>query len=61
MLKTKGGICKSNFTHEQDLNGHIASVHEGKKQFKCDTCDAKFTQKQSVKKHIATIHERKHI
>ena len=38
------------------MNGHIASVHEGKKPFKCDTCVASFTRKPNLNKHIVSAH-----
>ena len=49
-------ICSVYFTKKNNLNGHIASVHEGKKPFKCDTCDASFTSKQNLNKHIVSAH-----
>ena len=39
--------------------GHIAAIHEGKKQFKCGICDKQFASKQGMKGHIATSHEGK--
>ena len=41
------------------MKGHIATIHEGKKKFKCDICSSKFTSKQSMNIHIAVIHEGK--
>ena len=41
------------------MNRHIASVHEGKKPFKCDTCDARFALMHHLKSHIASVHEKK--
>ena len=38
------------------LNHHVAIVHEGEKQFKCDICNAQFTSKYGMKGHIAAIH-----
>ena len=43
------------------MKGHIATIHEGKKQFKCDICNAEFTSKHGMKGHIAAIHEGKKI
>ena len=38
-------ICDASFTRKQNLNPHIASVHEGRKQsFKCSICDSSFTR-----------------
>ena len=40
-----------------DLNLHIASVHEGKKPFKCEICDDQFKLKHELNEHIASVHE----
>ena len=40
-----------------NLNTHIATVHEEMKPFKCDLCNAKFTSKQSLNRHIDSVHE----
>ena len=42
-----------------DLNEHIASVHEGKKPFKCDKCEVYFGLKYDLNLHIASVHEGK--
>ena len=41
------------------LKGHIESVHEGKKLFKCKICDSSFTQKRYMNRHIESVHEGK--
>ena len=51
--------CKKQYTRKQDLQRHIASVHEGLKPFSCQSCDSKFPNNQNLKKHIATVHEGK--
>ena len=38
---------------------HVASVHEGKKPFKCDVCGYRLSQKGSLKRHVASVHEGK--
>ena len=35
------------------MNVHIATVHQGKKPFKCEICHAAFGEKSKMKKHIA--------
>ena len=45
------------FGQKSSLNKHAATVHERKKQFKCDLCNAQFITKQSMKVHISTVHE----
>ena len=41
------------------MNRHIASVHEGKKQFKCELCDHSFNQNAHMKTHVTSVHEGK--
>ena len=41
------------------MNGHIASVHDGKKPFKCRNCDKSFSQKGHMNKHVLTVHQGK--
>ena len=41
------------------LNSHVASVHEGKKPFKCEICTATFMQKGGLNSNVALIHEGK--
>ena len=53
------GICDAEFGQREDLDRHVAIVHEGKKPFKCDICYAQFTSKHGMKGHIATIHDGK--
>ena len=36
------------------VNVHIASIHEGKKPFRCEICDQHFTQKGHIDKHITS-------
>ena len=39
------------------MNQHVATVHEGKKPFKCDICNFSCSQKSNMKKHVAAVHE----
>ena len=41
------------------MNGHIESVHEGKKSFKCNVCDTAFSEKSKLNGHIESVHEGK--
>ena len=36
---------------------HIHTVHEGHKDFNCETCGKSFTHESSLKKHIRIVHE----
>ena len=62
--------CSSSFTTKYNLNRHIsinherkkmhiASVHEGKKPFKCQICDYSCTQKTDMTHHVSFVHEKK--
>ena len=48
----------TNFAHKQLLKKHVASVHEGKKPFKCDLW-SQLARKYHLKKHLALVHEKK--
>ena len=39
------------------MNGHIATIHDEIKSFKCDICDVKFGYKFTLNKYVATVHE----
>ena len=40
-------------------NRHIATVHQGERNFQCHLCGYNFTDKGNMKKHILTVHEGK--
>ena len=44
---------------QSNIKRHLASVHEGKKPFKCDICDYICSQKMDMNRHIASVHEGK--
>ena len=52
MKDFKCNICDASFAQKAHLNGHMASVHEGKKPFKCSIYDASFAEKISRKEAI---------
>ena len=39
------------------MKSHVASIHEGKKAFKCGICDERFSQNGSLKRHMISRHE----
>ena len=41
------------------MKGHIATVHEGNKKFKCNICNDNFGYKFVLNKHFVTVNERK--
>ena len=47
------------FGQKGHLNKHVARVHEGKKQFKCNICDSMFGVKGKLNVHVATVHAMK--
>ena len=49
---------KNKFTRKDNLNIHIATVHEEMKPFKCDICKAEFRHKVNLNTHIAKVHEK---
>ena len=55
----KCDICDYSFSQKDNLQRHLASVHEKKKPFKCDNCDYSFSEKGSLKKHLESVHEKK--
>ena len=43
---------------KSDLKGHIASIHEGIKTFKCEVCDFKTAKKINIINwHAQSVHE----
>ena len=39
------------------MNTYVATIHEGKKQNKCDICNAEFGEKGDLNRHVAIVHE----
>ena len=39
------------------MRSHIKAIHEGPKDYKCESCDESFSRALSLKKHIRTIHD----
>ena len=39
------------------LKRHTHTVHEGHKDYKCESCGKSFSQTSALKNHIYTIHE----
>ena len=60
-------ICDSNFDYVNQMEKHFATVHGGKKPFKCEICNHNVSQKGNVsvnyhhhlEKHIVVVHEEK--
>ena len=45
----------NHFFNKQELSQHKNTVHEGRKDHKCNSCGNSFTHPQSLKKHIYSI------
>ena len=54
--KKKCDICEKSFSRK-DLKKHISAIHEGCKDYKCDTCDKQFSSARDLTSHIHKIHE----
>ena len=46
------------FYDNGDLKKHIHTVHEGKKDYKCESCGKSFSKRNYLDKHICTNHDR---
>ena len=57
--KESQNLIKESSTEESLQVSAAASVHEGKKPFKCDSCDDSFHLKDTLQQHVATVHDRK--
>ena len=54
--KYKCKFCSKSYAHQEGMNNHIRTVHEGVK-YQCEFCEKKFTQSNNLKLHIAKQHE----
>ena len=50
-------VVGKSFSRPDRLKKHIHTVHEGYKDYKCESCSKSFSHSQSLKTHIYTIHE----
>ena len=56
-------ICDSDFAYQDELDGHVASIHKGnvsficeKKTLQCVKCDACFKTNFALKRHVEKAH-----
>ena len=49
--------CDKSFSEAHQLNRHIHTVHEGRKDHKCESCGKSFTEAATLKHHIHRVHE----
>ena len=40
------------------LNGHVQTIHESMKLFKCPFCSIKYPKQSKLKKHVNKVHEK---
>ena len=45
------------FSQSSSLNTHKRTVHEGHKDYNCESCGKSVTSSQSLRNHIRTVHE----
>ena len=50
-------LCLADFSRSENLDFHIATVHEGKKPFKCHDCNSNFSRNAELTKHRIINHE----
>ena len=50
-------ILAKSFSIKDTLKKHIHIVHEGHKDYKCESCRKSSSQAGYMKKHIHTVHE----
>ena len=48
--------CGDNFGNKKELKGHVLSVHEGKKVYRCTICNACFVKASRMKRHMVLSH-----
>ena len=46
-----------NLSLNQEISRHTKTVHEGQRNYKCESCEKSYVQSGYLKKHIKTIHE----
>ena len=45
------------YHEKRGLNGHIKSIHENLRGFKCDKCEKQFNLIGSLNEHVKSVHE----
>ena len=50
-------LCETNLSTKANLQMHLESVHENKKNFQCDLCQQEFYEKHQYSKHIESVHK----
>ena len=47
---------ETHFSEGGTLKRHINAVHNGKKEYTCDSCETSFHQAANLKTHIISVH-----
>ena len=58
-IKERSNNCDASFSRKGHLNGHVKSVHEEKKNFRCKIRDVVFSKKGHLNRHIESVHDGK--
>ena len=51
--------CSKSFSNPHNLQRHINTVHEGRKDFICKICNKAYCEAKNLKFHMFTVHEGK--
>ena len=54
---SKCNIFGKSFSRSRDIKIHMKTVHEGQKNYNCDSCDKSFTLGSNLKRHFRIVHE----
>ena len=55
-VKHKCTICQRGFNSPKDLRSHVNAIHEGKRDFKCNSCGKCFGRVHTLNVHIQRSH-----
>ena len=51
--------CDYKTGHVGNLNKHVRTVHEKRRDHACPQCDAAFGEASTLRKHVRTVHEQR--
>ena len=60
-LPTHNNLNRHIVSDHEEKKKLIASVHEGKKPFKCEICDFRCNQKAKMTQHVLSVHQKKRL